>query len=930
MRTPRKLALAVATLATTSLVALVALPYLLRDRLATRLRAEIARSVNARVAWGGVGVSILRDFPNAGLTLERLSIVGVKPFEGDTLVSAGRLRLVLDLGSVVRHLRRGDRLVVREIELERPAVALRVLHDGTANWHIVRASERETAGPSRGVGVTLRKLRIRDGTISLDDRQSGLLASVRRLEQTLEGDFAEQRFTLAARTRADSVSLRFAGVPYLSRARLELTSDVAADLRAGRFSFTNDTLRLNDLVLAYSGSVTTGEPNLGLDLAFSAPSTAFRDILSLVPAVYAHDFQRLQAVGRMSVAGRVRGEYGPSAFPALALRARVDGGAFRYPDLQLPARDISADLWIDNPGGDADGTVVELKRFHAVIGQQPVDARFVMRTPVSDPDVDLRLRGTVDLADVRRTVKLDGVSELSGLVAADVAVRARLSQLDARRYEGIAASGTIGVSRLAVRAATLPHPVAVDTAALRLTPRQAELTAFAARAGRSDVRATGSLDNLLGFALRDDVLRGRASLTSRFVDLDEWRSDDALEVVPVPANVDLALQAAAARVAYGGVTATNVRGGLRVKDQRVTLDDLSMETMRGAVVANGSYETTVATRPTFDLALRVSSLDVPTAFAALATVQKLAPMARWAQGTVSGDFALRGALGQDMSPVLDALTGQGSVESGRLVLQGAPVMVKLAESLALEQLRNPALEALKASFEIRGGRLHVKPFDVRLGRTMLRVAGSNGLDQSLSYDLALAVPGADLDAAAGRTVSQLASQAGRAGLDLAAADIVQLGARVTGTVTNPTVRPNFTGVASSAREALEYAARNAVENRVTDARATADSAAADARRRARAEADKITAEAEKQASTVREEARTIAEKLRKEGSERADALVERAAAPAARIAAQMAAEKLRREADTQAERVVREADARADRLVAGARQRADALVPAGT
>ncbi|HWJ21430.1 MAG TPA: AsmA-like C-terminal region-containing protein, partial [Gemmatimonadaceae bacterium] len=860
MRFPRKPALALAAVAASLLVALAVVPMLFRDRIATRLKTEIGRSVNARVSWGGVALSVLADFPNVRLGLDRVSVVDVKPFEGDTLLSVRRARLVLDVASVVRYLRTGDQIVVREIDLDRPSARLRVLQDGSANWDIARKTAPPTSGPTRAVALTLRQFRIHDGSVTLDDRKSDLAASVAGLQESLRGDFAREKLVLSTRTHADSVSLRFAGVPYLSRVALEVNADVAADLRARRFTFTNDSLRLNNLVLAFSGSATAGDPNLALDLSFSAPSTAFRDILSLVPAIYARDFARLQTSGRMSAAGRVRGAYGPNAFPSFALRAQVENGAFKYSDLPLPARDIAVDLAIDNPGGDVDSTVVNLKRFHAVVGRQPLDAGFVMRTPVSDPDVDLRLNGTVNLADVARTVKLAGVNDLSGVVAADVAMRARMSQLNAGRYDQVAARGTVGVARFALKSATLPHPMTIDTASLRLTPRRAELTTFAGRIGNSDVKATGALDNVLGFALRDEVLRGEATVSSEHFDLNEWRSSDTtMEIIPVPANVDFALQASAARVTYGTLTAANVHGGLRVKDRRVTLDDLRMDMLRGSVVANGFYETTVPTRPTFDLGLRVTSLDIPTAFAALTTVQKLAPVARWAQGTVSGDFALKGPLGHDMLPLYDALSGRGTVESGQLVMQGVPVLSKLAESLALEQLRNPAVEALRASFEITNGRLRVKPFDVRMGGTTMTVSGSNGIDQSLSYDLALAVPRAEVGAAAGRVVSRLASQAGKAGLDLSTADAVELGARVTGTVMNPTVTPNFSGVANSTRDALHYAAKQAVETHVADARQRVDSAAEDARRRARAEADRVIAEAERHAATVREEARTLAE-----------------------------------------------------------------------
>jgi hypothetical protein len=899
MRSLRTLTLGFAALLATLLVAAFAVPFLFRDRIAARVKAEVNESVNARVAWGGAGLSLLRDFPNVSLGLDRPSIVGVAPFQGDTLVAMREARIVLDVGSVIGYLRSGAPIVVREIALVQPAVKLRVLADGRANWDIARPRSAPDAASSSAVGVTLRDFRITDGRLTLDDEQARLVASVHGLQESLRGDFAQDRFVLATRTRADSVSVRFANVPYLSRVEVELNADVDADLRARRFTFTNDSLRLNRLVLAFTGSVALGKPDMTLDLAFSTPSTAFKDILSLVPAVYASGFDRIQTAGSMSTSGSVRGRYGPDAFPALALRATVERGAFRDPSLPLPARDISLDLAIDNPGGHVDRTVVDLKRLHAVIGARPVDARMVMRTPVSDPDVDLRLVGALDLADVGRTVKLEGVSQLAGLIAADIAVRARLSDVDAGRYDKVAASGAVGVSRLALRSAAVPHPIAVDTAALRLTPRTVELATLAARVGNSDVRATGALDNVLGFALRGDDLRGKASVASTHFDLNEWKSDEKMtEVIPVPAHVDFVLQATANRVSYGAITASNVRGNLRVKDRRVTLDELRMETLRGTVVANGYYETIDPARPTFDVDLRLAAVDIPAAFTALTTVQKFVPVARWAQGAVSGTVGVRGPIGQDMTPIFTALTGKGAIETERLVVTDAPVLGKLADALKVEQLRKPSLGSVKAAFDVADGRLLVKPFVVQANGMDMTVAGSNGIDQSIKYDLALATPRGPL------------------------------GAQVTGTITNPTVRPNVAGLAAAVKDSAKRMVQNELATRTAGVKQRADSATEDARRRARAEADSLVAAAERQAASIRAEARTLAETARREGNERADSLLAKATNPAARIAAKAGTDRLRREADESANRIVREADARADAIVAQARKQADALAPA--
>ncbi len=926
MRFLRPIALGIGAFLAIVVVALLILPFAFRDRIATRVKAELDNSVNARVAWGGFGLGLLRDFPNVTLSVDRPSVVGIAPFAGDTLLAMRQARLVLDLGSVVGYLRRGDRIVIREIALREPRARLIVLADGRSNWDITRPKRAATTDTSRALGVTLRDFRISGGGVTLDDAQSHLSLSLHGIEQSLHGDFARDRFVLGLRTRVDTASLDFAGVPYLHKVGMALTADVDADLPAQRFTLRNDSLRLNNLVLAFAGSIALRKPDVELDLTISTPSTAFRDILSLVPSIYARDFAKLRTTGTMSASGRVHGTYGPAAFPAFTLRAAVRDGAFKYPSLPLPAQHIAMELAIDNPGGHADSTIVDLKSLHAVIGGRPLDARLLMRTPISDPDVDLRLVGGLDLADVARTVELPEVRELTGRVAADVAMHARVSDVDAGRYDRVAASGTFNAARVSLRSTALPHAIAVDTAALRFTPRTTELATFAGKVGASDLRATGSLDNLLGFLLRGDDLRGRATVSSQLFALDEWKSrEKTTEVIPVPPHVEFTLATSAARVTYGALTMANVKGTLRVKDQRVTLDGLTMDMLRGAVTANGYYDTSVADRPVFDVDLRLAAVDIPTAFAALTTVQRLAPVAKWAQGTVSGTVGLKGPLARDMTPVFSALTGKGTVETERLVMDGVPAMEKLANALALNALRKPSIGAVRVAFDVADGRVHVAPFTATMNGIAMTVAGSNGIDQTLKYDLSLAVPRSLLGGSAGAVVSDLAARAGTSAAAVAAGAVAQLAAQVTGTVTNPSVSVNFAGMAASVREAAQDAVKQELATRTAAVRQTVDSAAESARARVRAEAERIIAEAERQATTIRTEARTLAATARREANERADSLLARAGNPAARMAAQVATDRIRRDADQQAERIVREGDARAEALVAEARRRADAL-----
>ena len=894
------------------LALLVVLPLLFRDRIAQRVKVEVNRTLDARVDWRDVGLTFFRDFPNLTLRLDDLTAVGLGRFEGDTLASIRHFGVALDLVSVVRSVLggAGKPIVVRSIELDQPRLSLIKLEDGTANWDITKKTPEAEGPPTAAspVAISLRHFEIRDAAVAFDNRQAGLSASLSGFHQSLTGDFARDQVVLQTRAGADTVSLTFAGVPYLNRVKLGLTADIQADLAKKSFTLKDTELRLNDLRLGVSGSANTAGEDIALDLAFNAPSTDFRHILSLVPAIYARDFQSVKTSGAIAVSGRVKGAYGDSAFPSFALNAKVDNGAFQYPDLPLPARDIFVNLSIANPGGDADSTVVRLERFRVRVGRNPIDASMVLRTPLSDPDVDLRVAGKLDLGDVRRTLKLEGIDQLAGTVSADAAVRTRMSYIDTKQYDKVAARGSVDVENLTVKGENLPQPLAIQQASLRLAPQRAELKSFKGSIGSSDLQATGSLENLLGFAFRDDVLRGTATVRSNRFNLDEWRSGEGdLQVIPVPPRIDFGLDATVAELTYDKLKMTGARGRLRVKDQRVTLENFRMNTLGGEFGVTGFYETTTPARPTFDVGLRMTKVDIPAAFEAFTTVRLLAPVAKYARGNFSTDLKLTGALGKDMMPLFDVLSGRGSLQTSQLVLEDFPALERVVGVTKLQFLDNPTLRSLRTAFQIRDGRLHVEPFAVNLGPTTMNVTGSNGLDQSLDYALRLRVPRSELGEAANQAVAGLVARAGGAGIDLKAASEIDLGIQLAGTVTNPSVKVDAASAASAV---------STVKEGVTQALREG------AARQLSAEATRLVQEAEQRASAIRLEAKTLSETVKREGYQQADALTARTTNPILRAAAGPAADKLREEADEKAAGIIQEADKRADGLVAEARRQA--------
>ena len=238
-----------------------------------------------------------------------------------------------------------------------------------------------------------------------------------------------------------------------------------------------------------------------------------------------------------------------------------------------------------------------------------------------------------------------------------------------------------------------------------------------------------------------------------------------------------------------------------------------------------------------------------------------------------------------------------------MAIQNFPPLEKMFNVTKLQLLDNPTMQALKGAFQVREGRLFVQPFDVKVGGTTMNVSGSNGFDQSLQYTLGLKVPRSMMGGAANSAIAGLVSKAGAAGVDLAAAPEIQLGIKLGGTVTSPTVAADVSSLASSVTKGAEQAVKQAVTEKV-------DSAGM-----------RLVQEAEQKAAEIRKEGQAAADQVKKAGYAQADSLTAKASGPLAKMAAGPAADALRKQSDSKAAGIVGEANKRADELVAEAKRK---------
>ena len=158
MKLLRRLLLVIAILFILLIGAAFAIPYFFKDELLALTKEEINKTINAKVDFEDVSLSLFRSFPNLSFELQNFSVVGVETFEDITLAAGKSAGFTLDLMSVVRS---GEPIEIKSVDLEAPEVNIYVLKDGTANYDIAKPSTDTTSTEESGdysnvVGTTKR------------------------------------------------------------------------------------------------------------------------------------------------------------------------------------------------------------------------------------------------------------------------------------------------------------------------------------------------------------------------------------------------------------------------------------------------------------------------------------------------------------------------------------------------------------------------------------------------------------------------------------------------------------------------------------------------------------------------------------------------------------------------------------------------------
>ncbi len=615
-----------------------------------------------------------------------------------------------------------------------------------------------------------------------------------------------------------------------------------------------------------------GLTNMDIDADVKAKMN-LADVMKMFPVA------GLDLRGLFNIDAKAKGIYNAAtkAMPSLSAGMTLVNGYVKSSSFPQPLENLQVKASASSDGTPKNSQF-NLEDFKMVLENEPFEAHAFV-SDFDDINFKVKAKGAIDLTKITKIYPLENM-KLSGRVSADLQTEGKKSYIDAKLYDKIPTSGTLGLQNFVYETKEMPA-VKITNAKMSFTPKEMILSQFDGFAGKSDMHMEGTMENYMAYIFKNETIKGQLNFKSDNFDVNEWMKDAPtdgksapesapLTVVPIPLNVDFLLHSSIKTVKYDKISMDNMHGDVIVKDGTVRIDKAVFNTLGGEVSMSGVYDAKDIKNPAFDFDFGVKDMVIKEAAKNFITVAKFAPLAEQMIGKFTTKFKLKGGLGQDMMPLFSSLTGGGLISVVESTLSDVTILNKLADVTKLVDLKSMKISDLIMKAEVKDGRVSYEPFDVKAGQYMMNISGSGGLDGTLGYLLKMDVPAGAAGVAANQALSQLTGQAS------SGSDKIPLNINVGGNYKSPTFKIGKGDMKNQA-QGLVKAKSDEVKKQLTQ---EFDKAKDEAQAKAKAELDKVKAEAEAKAKAE-------LDKLKNEAENKIKAEIDR-----------LANEKLKRAADS--------------------------------
>jgi len=709
-----------------------------QEKITTALTAKVNESVNTRISYSNLRVTIFESFPNITVKFSDL-LVEPSPYydrtqfggeNNDTLLYVSSLSLTVSVPSLLT-----GTVAIRSITARDGEVTLLTDKRGGINYEVFAKQTKD------GKNVRLKNISAVNIRAVWNDRSAGMRIAGSLSEAVLGGEIFRTGIYLntAVTAMIDSVNIKsmaFRAIPVSAGVKLRKS--------ASSLTVAKGLLEIADLKFDIDGNVNYSSSTI--DLSVAGKKINIASVASLLPEKWRSFTGSMTPSGIVDLRCKITGPYGEAGKPHIDVNYDLTGGKMSHNATGFRVNNL------EFRGGMTNGELNSAETFHCTVddltatyGSASVKGSFMINN-LTKPHINLALDGDLDFNDLNRIIKsgyihdqkgsIKGSIRLSGTIPDNTGMIAGLPMLNpnislvfnefgaAIADRGLAVSDMNGMLAIA-------NDLVADS--LSFTFREQHFTIDALMknftpwvAGRPEI-----------LEITGDIHADRF-VTAMFTDRkSDTTSGGGRQMNIFPADVRADVNLRADSLIFNDFMATELNTAIDYKPFVITFHDIRAHGLDGLLAGEfmigkqkeGGYITRTE--------LRVTDIDINKAFISFKNFGQDFIVSDNLQGTLTGTLTMLSPLDASYRIAQKALVAEAHllITEGRLTDFGPAE--SLSSYLDMDELKNINFSRLENDLFINNGNVSIPKMLINSTAVNFTVYGTHSFNNDYSYHVRL-------------------------------------------------------------------------------------------------------------------------------------------------------------------------------------------------
>jgi hypothetical protein len=208
----------------------------------------------------------------------------------------------------------------------------------------------------------------------------------------------------------------------------------------------------------------------------------------------------------------------------------------------------------------------------------------------------------------------------------------------------------------------------------------------------------------------------------------------------VPTDVNLALNTHVRVMEIFNQTATNLRGGLFLKDGTLILDEVGFVCRAAKLQLTAMYRTPRRNHIYLGLDYHMLDIDIEELISMIPDIDSMMPMLKSFKGAAEFHLAAETYLNSRYEPKMSTLRGAASLSGQNLVVLDGQTFSKISKLLLFNKKTENIIDSLNAEMTIYKNEIDIYPLCVQMDNYMVALGGRHNTNMTFDYDINVLKP----------------------------------------------------------------------------------------------------------------------------------------------------------------------------------------------